>query len=237
MISHKVQDPLCQSQDLLTNLSVDKTNEIISLTHQITQEAVAKARKEERIASRQESHKLMDEFTCLFMEHVNSQGLDAAAVQELKLDSFLFQCKTGSVATGQLSTTNPNNKWTTPSTAVSGTNKQPPSNHQKRKGSKTLPERKGFGTWPARKKMDYLLQVADDDTGSYANSARNFLLKTNKVVRCYKSCCNSDLALFLSMNGTAASNKTNFAPTHKNHLDGCSTCSGKSNNTVPMQLS
>jgi hypothetical protein len=55
-----------------------------------------------------------------------------------------------------------------------------------------------FDKLPLVEQIAFLVRVADPQTGKYVNADRQWLSRINHIVRCYRTCCKSDTAIFQS---------------------------------------
>lgn len=73
----------------------------------------------------------------------------------------------------------------------------PKKRNENRSGNKILHGREAFVKWTNEQKLDYINRVADPDTGSYQGGHRTWLIKANKVAKCFRHCYESNHELFI----------------------------------------
>ena len=89
---------------------------------------------------------------------------------------------------------------------------------ESRKGTLSLMPRDGFGRWSGTKKLSYIVDNFDCDTGKYENKDRLFLIRVSKLHKCYVSCCSRDVQVFLQKHGGESGN---FTLSKWKPCDGC----------------
>jgi hypothetical protein len=55
-----------------------------------------------------------------------------------------------------------------------------------------------FDKLPLVEQIAFLVRVADPQTAKYFNADRQWLSRINHIVRCYRTCCKNDTAIFQS---------------------------------------
>ena len=76
-----------------------------------------------------------------------------------------------------------------------------PKKYDDRRGNKTLPPRDGFRKWSPEDKLVYIVDNYDSNHKLYVNSDRQWLLRAFKTYKCFTTCCEKKVEVFLEKYG------------------------------------
>jgi len=85
------------------------------------------------------------------------------------------------------------------------------------RGDKTLQPRDGFRKWSPEKKLAYIVDNFDNNTKKYQNSDRQWLLRATKTYKCFTTCCEKKVKVFLEKYGKV----NDFSLTAVTGCEGC----------------
>ena len=181
--------------------------------------AVRTARRQQRVEDRKLAMEEKARVAGKLKSHLASKGLDQAKIDDLQLDA-LFEVQEG-IECGQTlnSPLNLQNKRMTETSEFRTTKKK---KKESRNGNKEIKGRERFQYWTAKDKLEFIDQNADEEAGCYKNESRLWLLRVNPIAKCFQTCCERDVAVFLAKHGNQNGNFSVSAVSPK--MVGCPNC-------------
>lgn len=178
----KPTNPFDTLKSHLADVSTDKTESILSCVFSLQGEAVQRAQVD---ANKKVEERSQQRFEALIGEFRGSLSCHVSGALLNEFDAFIKSKKSLS----QVELPRPHSRQPFPREQKS----------KNRRGTKTLPSRKGMKTWPIKERLQFVLDNYDHDSGEYCNADRVFLLRVTKLYMCLTTCCNSDVDKFVEL--------------------------------------
>lgn len=218
------QQPADAQKELIKHLkhvSVDKTRAIMNCFTEILRTEIEKVRREEEKKAKHQSDEQFLALASKLRTHLTIQGLSEDQVKELDIDGFIRQEIRG-LSMGDTSSRKR-------STAEGDEHDRLQKKKEVRRGEKSIDYKTGMKGQDAAGKLAFIVDSADEDTGSYDNPTRHWLMRVNRIDKCFRDCCGSDVATFLSRHGhkQKKGGGRDFAVTKLNEwpkMAGCAVC-------------
>lgn len=201
---------------MLKHIHVDRTLEIRNCVNQLQVEAADAAKR----AAHLHHHREKVAMIAQIKNTLSGQGLDPTA---FGLDELLPRGFSGLLPSSQGAVWGQGLKRT--SCTLLLPSQQP---KEQRKGTLSIPGRKEFTKMSAPQKLGFIASKTDQNTGQYANSDRQWLLRINPIAHCFTVCCGSDPEVFFGKHGKQFS----VAALTANKLIGCDSCGPQGSCTV-----
>lgn len=199
-------DPYLTIHATLRDFSRDRSQEIVSSVLQIETQARQQGRKNGRLEGIQLAMNTFEQKIGEMSTALRAMGLSNDQILQVTntLPSDSTSASTGSTAASPLSPTERSLNLLTgggPSTKRSHKSQQSDKRKEARTGEKTVEGRDGIARWSPEKKLEFLDAHADEDSGNYKDGHRHFVMRANKIAKCFRDCCNKDVATFLGKHG------------------------------------
>ena len=200
----KVTSSMQTLQKHLEHISEDKTRDIMACVTTIRADAQTAGRLQAERAHRNRVQADFEKLVTRFTEHLRlrAENNDTCAILCTEFNKFIIGMPEMSGLAEATNTT----------TTITADHFVVPARDEKRRGTKTLPDRTGFPYWTAEKKLEYVLTNYDPDTGDYVNGDHQWLLRVAKIYKCFTGCCDRNVLAFLQKHGKKGRDgSTNFS--------------------------
>ena len=219
-------DPMSQLRGHLELIATDKTQEIMHCFFLAHNEALNKARNE---YEKREQDYLAQKLTAMisaFKGHLSLNAVPQEAVDSFNFSSFYDALVYGSNPVKPGSTLQLSSKHSIEQDSHDDCAEQPAMKEQ-RSGKKKVEGREKMQWWTAEKKLQFIDENQDDDSGAYQGGCRTWQIRASAIAKCYRSCCGKSVDRFLDRHGVIQGNKPrnfSFAKVVAEKLKGCLTC-------------
>jgi hypothetical protein len=208
--------PLCAYSELdshLRDISSDKTSAVLSCVHSIEAAAFKRAKAQFDKEVKEEGDMMCKERLAEFEGYLSHQSSTADATVDKSVDDLFasFMTEKGFREGIKKRETG----WDGPDL---------PKRRKEERGQKVIEGRRSFQWMSMVDRLEFLDKVYDEDHSAYANADRQFLIRAQKAIMCYRKCCDKDFDAFMEKHGVPSKKKNSPLIFRPNEIKECETC-------------